>query len=130
MGVVLLAVGVILRWPSAIPWAILLNGGAYLIGREGHAVVDGWAAAVGVLLLLAAELATWSIEHDARLRAERAVVVRRMLTLAALSAAALFVNFVLIAAAGLSSSSSVALAAIGVAAAVAAVAVVLRLARA
>ena len=73
----------------SIPWAVLAAGGGYLIGREGHAVVDGRAAVVGVLLLLGAELATWSIEHDGRIRAERAVVVRRAVTLAGLAVAAL-----------------------------------------
>ena len=93
-------------------------------------MVDGWAALVGVALLLAAELAFWSIEHDRRIRTERALVVRRVWTLVMLAAAALFVDFVLLAAAAVTASAGVLLAAVGVAAAVAAVAVVLRLARA
>ena len=82
-------VGLVLRWPITIPWAVLLPRARYLSARAGHVVVDGWAAVIGVLLLLAAELATWSIEHDARIRAERALVVRRAVTLAALALAAL-----------------------------------------
>ena len=126
-GLGLLVLGLVLRWPTTIPWSILLVGGGYLLAREGHSVVDGWAAAIGVLLLLAAELASWSIEHDARIEAEASLVRRRIATLSALIAAALLINFMLLAAAGVAASSGVLLAAVGVAAAVAAVAVVLRL---
>lgn len=130
VGLGLLALGLVLRWPTTIPWSVLLVGGGYLLSRAGNSVVDGWAAAIGVLLLLAAELASWSIEHDARIAAERSLVLRRIATLIALVAAALLVNFLLLATAGISASSGVLLAAVGVAAAVAAVAVVLRLLRA
>lgn len=126
-GLGLLVLGLVLRWPTTIPWSILLVGGGYLLAREGHSVVDGWAAAIGVLLLLAAELASWSIEHDARIEAEASLVRRRIATLSALIAGALLINFMLLAAAGVAASSGVLLAAVGVAAAVAAVAVVLRL---
>jgi hypothetical protein len=130
VGLALLVLGLVLRWPTTIPWSVLLVGGGYLLAREGNSVVDGWAAAIGVLLLLAAELASWSIEHDARIEAERSLVIRRIATLGALVAAALLVNFMLLATAGVSASSGVVLAAVGVAAAVTAVAVVLRLLRA
>jgi hypothetical protein len=129
LGVVLLALGLVLRWPNTIPWAIALAGAGYLVAREGKSLVDGWAALVGVALLLAAELASWSIEHDSRIQAEPALVVRRVATLVALIAAALLVDFFLLAAAAVSAGSGLVLAAAGVAAAVSAVAVVLRLAR-
>jgi len=129
-GLVLLVGGLIVRWPFTIPWAILFAGGGYLLAREGNAAVDGWAAAIGVLLLLAAELASWSMEHDARIKTEPALVMRRAATLGGLVAGALFVNFVLLGAAGLAASAGVLLAAVGVAASVAAVAVVLRMLRA
>ena len=67
--------------------------------------------------------------HDARIQAERSLVVRRIATLAGLVASALLVNFILLGTAGLAASASVLLAAVGVAAAVASVAVVLRLLR-
>jgi hypothetical protein len=126
-GVTLLAVGIVMRWPAAIPWAVLATGGGYLAGREGRSLVDGWAAVVGTLLLVAAELASWSIEHDKRIRAERSLVVRRCATLAGLAGVALVVNFLLLGTAAVAASAGVVLAAIGVAAAVGAVAVVLRL---
>ena len=40
----LLALGLVLRWPSMIPWAIVLAGAGYLTAREGQDLVDGWAA--------------------------------------------------------------------------------------
>ena len=130
LGLGLLLLGLVLRWPATIPWSILLVGGGYLLAREGNDVVDGWAAAIGVLLLLAAELASWSIEHNARIAAERSLILRRILTLGALVAAALLINFMLLATASVAASSGVLLAAVGVAAAVGAIAVVLRLLRA
>lgn len=126
----LLALAIVLRWPSLVLWTIVLAGSGYLAGRHGNGVVDGWATVIGVLLLLAAELAFWSIDHNARIRSERSLAVRRVVTLVVLVAAALFVNFMLLATAAVSASSGVILAAAGVAAAVAAVSMVLRLARA
>jgi hypothetical protein len=129
VAVALLALAIALRWPSVVPWTILAAGVAYLAGRGDRDVVDGWASVVGVLLLLAAELAFWSIDHNARVKSERSLTVRRIITLASLVGAALLVNFLLLATAAVSASSGVILAAAGVAAAVAAVSMVLRLAR-
>jgi hypothetical protein len=125
----LLALGLVLRWPATIPWAVVIAAGGYVVTREGRSIVDGWAAVIGVLLLVAAELSSWSIEHDARIRSEPSLLARRVVTLTVLAAAALLVNFVLLAAAAISSSAGVLIAAVGVAAAVTAVAVVLRLVR-
>ena len=67
-------VAIVLRWPTLVPWAIFVTAGrrTSAAGRASD-VVDGWAAAIGVLLLLAAELAMWSIEHDARIPEERSL---------------------------------------------------------
>jgi hypothetical protein len=121
--------GLVLRWPSTIPWSVILVAAGYLVSVDGHPVVDGWAALVGVALLVSAELASWSIEHDRRIRSESGLVARRAAMIGALAAAALLVNFILLAAAAVSASEGVLLAAVGVAAAVAAVSVVLRLLR-
>jgi hypothetical protein len=129
LGFVVLVAAIAGRWPSLIPWAVLATGGGYLTGREGRAVVDGWAAAVGVVLLLSAELAAWSIEHDARIKTETRLLLRRIATLGGLTVAALFVNFLLLGTAALSASSGILLAAAGVCASVLAVGVVLRLLR-
>lgn len=129
LGLGLLAVAIVLRWPTLVPSAILVTACGYVAGRAGKEAVDGWAAVVGVLLLLAAELAIWSIEHDTRIRAERALTVRRITTLTVLAGAALLMNFLLLGTAAISASASVLLAALGVAAAIGALVVVLRLTR-
>ena len=53
LAVGLLALGIVLRWPTMIPWTIILAGAGYLTAREGKDLVDGWAAVEGVALLLA-----------------------------------------------------------------------------
>jgi hypothetical protein len=128
-GTVALAIGVLLRFPFAIPWAVMLAGAGYVLARAHHSVVDGWAAVVGSALLLAAELGAWSIASDRRIREERALVVRQSLTVSALVVSAGLVSFVLVGAAAVSASADLLLTAVGVAAAVGAVAVVLRLVR-
>jgi hypothetical protein len=130
LGAVAIAAGIVLRLPLAIPWGVGLVGGGYVVAREHHSVVDGWAAVVGASLLLAAELAAWSIEHDRRIHEERTVVVRRAVTLSALVGTSALLGFVLVGAAAGSTSAGIAVTAIGVSAAVASVAVVLRLLRA
>ena len=129
VGIALLTAALALRLHPLLPWALAATGTAYLAGRAGHHAVDGRAAVVGALLLLAAELGSWSIEDDARIRAERALVVRRLVAVGALVAAALAVDVVLLAAAAVASPAGVVLAAAGVAAAVTALALVLRLVR-
>lgn len=123
-----LLVALVLRWPSAVPWAVGLLAATYLAGRTGHATVDGRAAVVGVLLLLSAELASWSVDVDRRIAAERSLVLRRLGTLLGLCIVALLVNFMLLATSAVSASSGAALATIGTAAAVAAVGLVVRMA--
>jgi hypothetical protein len=95
-GTVVLAAGIAIRLAAAVPWSVGLAGAGYVVAREHHAVVDGWATAVGAALLLAAELAAWSIDDDRRIREERALVVRRVTTLVALVGASALVGFVLI----------------------------------
>jgi hypothetical protein len=129
-AVLVLAFGLARRRPVAIPWSVLLTAAAYLVGREGSPVVDGGAAVVGALLLLSAELAAWSIGHDARIETERSLVLWRAGVIGALVGGALLVDFVLLGAASVSASAGLVVAAAGVVAAVAAVAVVLRLVRA
>ncbi|HTR33411.1 MAG TPA: hypothetical protein VMH47_06010 [Gaiellaceae bacterium] len=129
LGVIVLLPGLVLRLPLVIPWAIGLSAAGYVVGREQHAAVDGWSSVVGAGLLLAAELAAWSIDHDRRIVSERTLVARDTLRLAALVAAAALLGFVLVGAAAVSSAAGLLLTAIGVVAAVSAVGVILRLAR-
>lgn len=127
VAMLVLLVSLVLRWASVPPWAVAILGGSYLAGRTGHERVDGWAAVVGVLLLLAAELASWSIDVDRRIPAERDLVVRRALTLLGLCGVALVANFLLLATSAISTSSGPLIATLGTAAAVGAVALVVRL---
>ena len=103
-GLALLAGGLVLRWPATIPWAVVLTGAGYVATRHGTSLVDPWASVVGVLLLVSAELASWSIDHDARIRSEPSLVIRRAFTLLALAAAALLLDFFLLTAAAISAS--------------------------
>jgi len=128
-GAVVLAATLLLRVAAFAPWAMLLVGAGYVLGREHQQVVDGWAALVGAALLLAAELAAWSIDDDRRIHEERAVVLRRAAVVGALTAAAALVAFVLVGAAAVSVSTGLLLTAVGVTAAVSTVALVLRLLR-
>ena len=130
LGLAILLGGLVVRWPGTIVVAVALIGAAYVCARSGHEVVDGWAVAVGVALLVAAELASWSIEHDERFAEERAVLAWRVGTLLAIVAAAALLDVLVVAAAAVSGGAGVAVVAAGVAAAVTAVALVLRLARA
>jgi hypothetical protein len=128
-GTLALVAGIVFRFSFAVPWAVLLAGAGYVVARVHHSVADGWAAGVGAALLLAAELAAWSISSDRRIHEERALVLRQSLTVAALGATAGLVSFVLVGAASISAATGLLLTGMGVAAAVAAVAVILRLLR-
>jgi hypothetical protein len=129
-GGLVLVIGIVFRLPIAIPWAVVLAAVDYAVGRTRHSTVDGWAAAVGGALLLSAELAWWSIDHDRRVVWERRLVVRRSAAIATLVTVSVLVGFVLVGAAAISAGAGLLLTAVGVAAAVAAVGTILRLARA
>ena len=112
----------VLRWPSLVPWADLRHRrAATWAAATGTHVVDGWAAAIGVLLLLGRRAR--DLVDRAR-RAHRRASARSprdgSTTLASLGAAALLMNFLLLGTAAISASASVLLAAAGVAAAVSA----------
>jgi len=126
---VVLAVALLFRVPGILPWAIALAGAGYVVGRAHATLVDGFAPVVGAALLLAAELASWSIDDDRRIHEDRALVLRQLGTTLGLVAGAAVVGFVLVGAASVSAASGLALTAVGVVAAVSAVAVVLRLLR-
>jgi hypothetical protein len=129
VGTLALATGIVLRLPFAIPWAVLLAGAGYVLARVQHSVADGWAAVVGAALLLAAELAAWSIATDRRIHEERVVVLRRSLTVAGLVVGAALVSFILVGAAAVSATTGLVVTGLGVAASVGAVTVILRLVR-
>ncbi len=92
------------------------------MGRAGHTSIDTRSVIVGVLLLLTAELATWSIDSRSRFEIEWRVHARRGAIVAVVAACAAGVDAFVLAAAGVSVTPSAALAAVGVAAAAGAVA--------
>jgi hypothetical protein len=124
LSIVLLAISLGLRhiWPAL--WAVAFAGASYAVGRAGHTSIDTRAALVGVLLLLAAELATWSIDAQPRFRIEWRVHARRGAIVTVVAACAAGIDAFVFAAASVSVTSSAALAAVGVAAAAGAVALV------
>ena len=128
-ALLLLGLGLVARLPQLVPWAIAFAAADYVLTRTGGDVVDGWAAVVGAALFLSAELGFWSATDDPRLPVERAVLARRVVTIAALVPAGLLVGFLLLGAAAITASSGVVVAAAGVAAAVTSIAFVLRLLR-
>jgi hypothetical protein len=122
-----LALALALRRPGAVPWTVFALGVLYAATLRG--ALDGWSIAVAVGLLLAAELAYWSIEDDRLLRVERTVTLRRGAGIAGLIAATLAACFLVVAAAGLEVGAGLPLAAAGAVAAVGLLLLVARLAR-
>jgi hypothetical protein len=127
-GALTLALGLVFRWSATVPWAVAAVGGGCFATRHGGGV-HTWAAFAGSLLLLAAELAWGSIEHDARITAERDLVVRRAAVTGAVVAISVVIGLLVLSAGSVSTATNLVAAGVGVAAAVAVVAVVLRLVR-
>jgi hypothetical protein len=115
-GCALFVLGLIGRWPSPLVLGLAGVGAAYAVFlglRSGG--VDANAPAVGAALFAAAELGFWSLER--RLRAERVILVRRVLLIAAFAlGTALVGSLILVASA--ETGGGLGLAALGVAAAV------------
>jgi hypothetical protein len=95
IGCVLLLFALLRRVDDAVPWAIVLLGGAYAIPlfARGNGIDEG-APLVGAGLLLCSELAVWSFDERWRIKAERSVVIARgtavaLLVLGGLGASAL-----------------------------------------
>jgi hypothetical protein len=123
LGWTIAAVALLGKWPSLLPWGLAGVGAGYAVFlglRTGSA--DGGAPLVAAGLVVAAELGFWSLEsRDAHV--ERAVLVRRIVLIAASGlGAALVGSLLLVAAAGV--SGGVGLEAVGVLAAVLTLAIV------
>lgn len=112
------------RRVSPAIWAVAFGAGCYMAGRSGHNAVDSRSALVGLLLLLSAELASWSADASARLHVEWRVHAQRAAVLLAIALCSLAADFFVLAGAGIAASADLALAGAGTAAAVAAVALV------
>ena len=131
-GVVLVLLAVALGRAGLVApgLAVLLAGYAASVVAQDSAALDPAAPLVGGTLLVVAELAYWSVELRGKEPEDRAVVVRRVATLAALTAGAMGLGAAVLAATALPLGGGLVWNVVGVAAAVAALALIARLASA
>jgi hypothetical protein len=88
----------VLGWPSLVPVAVALAGGIYAFELAiDDAPLDAAAPAVAVGVLLAAELAYWSLDERERATGDPGQGLRRAAFVALLGVAALVVAGVLLA---------------------------------
>ena len=90
VGVVVLVAAVVLEWSPLVPASLALVGAAYAI----HLGIDDppfdvGVAALAALLLLAAELAYWSLEEGDEVSAEPGEALRRLAVVVGFGAVAL-----------------------------------------
>ena len=121
----LLAAGLALRIPVAVPLAVVALGAGYgvALGVEGGAI-DARAPVLAAALFLLAELAYWSLELREAVADEPGAYGRRVGLLSALALGALAVGAGLLALVDAGERGGVALEALGAFAAVAALAIV------
>jgi hypothetical protein len=128
--VLLVAGALVLGQPASVPAAVALLGAAYtgslFLGPHG---LDVWAPLEATALVLAAELAYWSLELRPWVDAEPGILARRTALVAATGAGTLIVGAAVLAAASARVRGGVLWEAVGVAAAAAALALVVRLSR-
>jgi hypothetical protein len=130
-GVLWLCVGLASRWSLPLAAGIVFLGAEQAVRlATGRSSVDPWTPVYAAGLLLAAELAWWSIEPRVPAWSEPAAVLRRALTVAGACAVAGLLAALVVLAAGAPLEGGVGLELVGVAAAAAAVAVVAAVARA
>ena len=125
---VLLAVGLGRAGLVAPGLVVVFAGYATSLVARDSAALEPAAPLVGGALLVVAELAYWSVELRGKEPEERSVVVRRLATLAALTAGAVVLGAGVLAATALPLGGGLVWNVVGVAAAVAALAVIARLA--
>jgi len=130
IAVLLLAAGLVAGWHAAVPASVLIAGAAYAGSLFlGPHRLDTSAPLEGTALLLAAELAYWSLELRPWVEAEPGVLARRGTVVAASGAGSLAAGAAVLAAASAPVGGGVALEALGVAAAASALALLVRLSR-
>jgi hypothetical protein len=126
--VALAVLGLLRPWAWLLAGAIAAAGAAYAVELSlGPRTIDAWAPLVAAALFVAAELGFWSIE-PCTARPERAVVVRRLVFLAASAFVVALVGSVLLYATT-GASGGIGFESLGVTAAVVALAIIAFLAR-
>ncbi len=124
-AVVVLASGLLLRIPAAVPTAVLVVGVEYaaVLAVQGDAL-DARAPVFAALLFAAAELGYWSLELRDAVADEAGAYLRRVGLLAGLTLGALALGQLLLGVVDIGERGGIAVEAIGVVAAVAALAIV------
>lgn len=118
-ALLLVAVAAVTRWSDLLPWALALCLATYAAGLlAGRDALDPLAPAFAAGLLVAAELAYWSLESSAAPET-RATLLRRAGVIAGLALATAALGGVLLAAAQVRPPGGPLVLAAGVAAAVA-----------
>jgi hypothetical protein len=125
-GLALLVAGLSLRVPAAITAGLAVVAGTYAAALAVEsAPLDRRAPIVAAALLLAAELAWWSLELRARIAPEAGSYLRRLAFVLVLALGAYGVGALLLAVVDVARTSGLAIETVGVVAAVGAVAVAL-----
>ena len=98
VGLLALMAAVVLGWSSLVAVSLVLLGSAYAVHFAlDDPTLDTRAPVVAAGLLLAAELAYWSLEQLQRVRTESREQLRHLAVVAALGLGGLFVGAVLLA---------------------------------
>jgi hypothetical protein len=130
VALVALVAGIVQGWPFLIPLAVAAVGGSYAVQLAiDDARLDTAAPVVAVGLLLAAELAYWSLDERTRTSGDPGQGFRRLAFVALVGAAALVVASALLAVVDEVRASGLGLDLVGAIAAVAVVVTVLATAR-
>jgi hypothetical protein len=132
VAVVVVAASIWRGWSSGVAWTLALLAAQYALAlslREGDDVVDARVPFYAAGLLVAAELAYWSIELRVRGSEGGALMLRRLAALGGLAIVSLGVGTFVVAAAATSLAPGLLWDAVGAAAAVAALALLAGLAR-
>jgi hypothetical protein len=126
LAVALLALALTAARPGPIPFALLLLGAVYGIADGDRALA---APIFGSALLVAAELAYWSLDEHVHLRLQAGVLLPRLLAILAVAAAAIPASTLVLITAEAGVARSPATTAAGGAAIVACIALLTSLAR-
>jgi len=130
LALLALLAALVLGWSPLVPVALLLAGGLY--GAQlaiDDAPLDAAAPVVAAALLVAAELAYWSLEERERIPGDPGSSLGRAALVAGIGAAALVVSALLLALVDVVSARGLAFDLVGAAAAAAALAAVVLAAR-
>jgi hypothetical protein len=124
-ALVLLLGGLLFRFPTAVPVAVVVLGAEYaaMLAVEDD-VLDPRAPVLAAVLFAIAELGYWSLELRDAVADEPGTYLRRLGLLSGLTLAALALGELLLVAVDLGERGGIAIEAVGVAAAVGALAIV------